>query len=300
MNRKHYFPVALLLVAAMLAIITRVAQTGYIDSQTISVQLTARDIPAHGLLVLSPPNPEFDTLITTRFGKGNPIVDALKPFSVLIKNVGDQAVVAYSLRWELLRDDGRVLTQTRDYITAWRLMGVEGSDKDGITIQPGSFVLMTPSNLDFAQGAEAIRAGNPELLMQASEIRTQLRIYSNISVTIDGAFFEDGRYVGPDNSGLFSRVATQLSAKRDLCLEVTQELKRGEQADHVFKQVEELASGPRVELAPSSTKEDVYKKFKKDAAEELLRFRSASGDAKAKEFATQLLSNKWPELRKVQ
>jgi hypothetical protein len=202
--------------------------------------------------------------------------------------------VAYSLKWELTREDGKVSTQSRNYIAAWKLMGMKGSD-DATIIKPNSFVVMTPSNFDVADYSGA---SDPTLLASLSTVRTELAHYTAIGITIDGAFFEDGSYAGPDSNEFFSRVETLLNAKRDTCLEILQLSAQGLPAEEIYKHLEGVAKEPNVDSSDSSTKANLYRKYKKNAATEILKMRSTSGDARAVEFATRLLGNKWPDLRK--
>lgn len=298
-SKKHYIPVLLLFVAGAMAFINSFAVRSD-SAQEVNIQFAAKGLPEQGLLAVLPSNPEHESLVATRFNRGNPILEAIRPFSVVIKNLTGQSVVAYSLRWELLRDDGRVLTQTRDYITLWKLMGVPGSDQDGNTIKANSFVLVAPSNIDINQITDPNAASDPDLLVSLSNERTELTKYTNITITIEGAFFEDGTYVGPDDTGFFAKVDAVLNAKRDLYSEAAQIRTRGANPDRVFKKFQDLADGPSVTFPSSPTKVEVYEKYKKDTATELLRLRSSSGDTQVADFATQMLKHDWPKLRKAQ
>jgi hypothetical protein len=292
---KSYISIALLVMAAGIATMAKLAKGFPANLQDVNIQFRAKDIAEHGLVVITPSDPEFAPLLASRFNGANPAVEALRPFAVLIKNVSTQPVVAYSLEWELTREDGKVFTQSRSYIAAWKLMGMKGSD-DATLIKPNSFVVMTPSNFDVA---DYNGASEPTLLASLSTVRTELAHYTAIGITVDGAFFEDGSYVGPDSNNFFSRVEALLNAKRDTCLEILQSSAQGLSTEQIYKHLEDVAKEPNVDSSDAPTKANLYRKYKKDVASEILRTRSTSGDARAVEFATRLLGNKWPELRKL-
>jgi hypothetical protein len=295
---KTILLIAVLVIASVMAITTNFTKTSYSGSQNISLQFNVKDIPEYGLNIITPASPKFDNLTASRFGKNNPVINALQPFSALIKNTGKQTVVAYSLKWELTRNDGKVFTQIRNYITFWELIGMKGKDDNGDTIRPNSFAFVTPTNLNIPQSAEATSTIDPAVLASINDITRELSEYTSITVTLDGVFFDDATYIGADTTGFFAKVEALRNAKRDLYLETVQAINRGDSVQQALKHIEDIANEPSVILSSSPTQADLYKKYKKDAAIELIRMRTASGETQPIEYATQLLNNKWPELRK--
>lgn len=81
------------------------------------------------------------------------VIEPLLPFTVLLRNSCDRTVIAYSLKWELIRNDGQTLTQTRSYTTLWKLIGEEGADGDGNIIRPNSSAFAAPVNFDLNEKA---------------------------------------------------------------------------------------------------------------------------------------------------
>lgn len=296
---KDLFLIAILLIAVGAIVTTGVVRDGHGRSQVINLQFNVKDIPESGLTITTPANQDFDSAVKARFGTKSAAIEPLLPFSILIKNSGTRSVIAYTLKWELMRGDGQTLTQTRSYTTLWKLMGVEGADTDGNIIRPNSFAFATPTNIELSQVAE--RAANGDLQVQAyiNNVREELAGYTGMTITLDGVFFDDGTFVGPDTTGYFLKVKGLRDARRDLYGELKLSLVQGKSPDQALQRVEEVANEPDVRLTSTSTPDDYYKKYKKEAASELLRIRRASGDEKAVEHVSKLLNNKWLDLRKL-
>lgn len=131
-----------------------------------------------------------------------------------------------------------------------------------------------------------------------SELATN---YTDITVSIDGAFFDDGTFAGPDTSGFFAHVKAQIDAKRDLLNEVAIGLSNLHRSkEEVFSHVEKTAAQPDVRLDSNSTPTDFYNFYKRFYAREILEDRNAFGDDKALAVTLQPLKKAWPKLRKDQ
>jgi hypothetical protein len=295
---KDLFLIVILLIAVGAVVTTGIVRGGHSSSQGIKLQFKVKDLPESGLTIITPTSQDFDDAVKARFRTNSAAVEPLLPFSILIKNSGSRSVIAYTLKWELTRADGRTVTQARSYTTLWKLMGAEGSDEDGNIIRPNSFAFATPTNVELSQLAESAAKGDPQVQSYIDNLREELAAYTGMTVTLDGAFFDDGAFVGPDSTGYFLRVKEARDARRDLYLELKQSLKQGELPRQALQRVEEAASEPDVRLTPTSTPDDYYKKYKKEAASELLSIRRGSGDDKAVEHVVKLLNNKWLDLRK--
>jgi hypothetical protein len=295
---KGLFLFVVLLVVGGAVVTTGIVGGGRSSSQGVNLQFNVKDLPETGLTIVTPASRDFDGAVKAQFGTNSAAVEPLLPFSILIKNSGSRSVIAYTLKWELMRGDGQTITQTRSYTTLWKLMGVEGDDRDGNIIRPNSFTFATPANIELSQVAKGAANGDPQLQAYVDNLKQELAAYTGVTVTLDGVFFDDGAFVGPDSTGYFLKVKELRDARRDLYLEVKQSLKQGKLPSQALQRVEEVTGEPDVRLTPTSTPDDYYKKYKKEAASELLSIRRASGDDKAVEHAVKLLKNKWLDLRK--
>jgi len=124
----------------------------------------------------------------------------------------------------------------------------------------------------------------------------ELREYVEIRVSVDGAFFDDGTFVGPDTTHFFSKVQASVDAKRDLLEEMSFAREHGLSLSRVFKNVQEVASSP--DVSSFSTQADHYNYHKKIYAQEVLRIRQTVGDERALAQAVRSLRRPWPKLHK--
>jgi hypothetical protein len=78
--------------------------------QAMSIPINVRDFSEHGLAIISPSDPAFNNKVSSLFrGEQNALIESLKPFSVLLNNTSDKSIVAYQLKWEMVKADGTIL-----------------------------------------------------------------------------------------------------------------------------------------------------------------------------------------------
>jgi len=122
---------------------------------------------------------------------------------------------------------------------------------------------------------------------------------SKISVSIDGAVFEDGAVVGPDETGFFSSVQTEMTAKDDLYREFLDMLNAGKPDADVEARLAEL-TGNKLGLSLRSPPEEQYKGFKSMYAPVISRVWHDLGRQGALDFLNARLSHPWATLYKRQ
>jgi hypothetical protein len=122
-----------------------------------------------------------------------------------------------------------------------------------------------------------------------------LRNCTTIGISIDGVVFEDGTFVGPDTTGLFSDVDAMFKARRDLLDEVA--LRFGRSVDEVLNYIEEIASSPLPDR--KLDREGLYDLYKKLEAEAVLRMRSATDDERVMEWLQHEHGQSWPRLKRL-
>jgi hypothetical protein len=276
--------------------------------QAVNVKFNIKDVPEHGLLIISPSDPSFDNMMAVylRSKPGVPLND-LKPFSIFIKNTSNRTVVGYTLKWECIKADGTVIPQIAEYATTWALTDVGESDFEAAMAEART-VIRPNAILFFSQAAPpelldgqdlAPTQPDPEQTELLRSLNSELKNYTSITVSLDGALFDDGTFVGPDSAGFFAEIKAQVDAKYDLLREIESGIQQGKSADEIFRHAEEALAGPDIELNPDSTTADHYNYNKKLYGQEILGIRTALGDKKAIERVRILLSRPWPELRKL-
>lgn len=289
--------------------------------QVVSVQVNVQDLPRHGLSIISSLDPSFDRGVSAILkGKSDTLVGALKPFSVLVKNTGTKAVVAYQLKWEMVKPDGSVSVRYTGGSNPRALMdgGAPGfeelSTTSGFAIAPSStrFASLI-ARLDDSEGGIAAFAGSSDKTGTASleqavrdknlepmraTMAAELLGHKSVTVSIDGAFFEDGTFVGPDTGHFFDQVKAGIDAKRDLLEEIAFAVNHNRSTDQIFGDVKEWVGNSPEAQYPKITSTDYYNYYKRVYAEEVLHMKKAVGGDEAIAMALQPLRKAWPKLEK--
>ena len=284
------------------------------SARAMSVKVHKKDLPEHGLVIIGPADPSFDALLTARLkGKPNEVIDRLKPFSFFVENRSNRTVVAYSLQWCFTKTDGTNECHADSLTNPRALMDGDNLPDEMIEqsgrIKPHSTRFFSPISPD-GSGSLSVPANPEEVeqlkrgvspdrgkLLQRYEL--ELSKYSDITFTIDGAFFDDGTFVGPDVTGFFGETKAMISARYDVLNEIMRGVSNpGKNKEDVFKEVETMANEPEITLNSKSTFDDRYKYYKKRYAAEILRSRRGVGDEKALKLALRPMNKPWHVLRK--
>jgi len=278
-----------------------------------------KDLPEHGISLIGPSEPSFESLANALPQGRAGVSDTSKPFSVFVKNTGDKAVIAYTLKWEFAKADGKIINKSVNYATAGALTG-QKSARGRYIIAPHSthfvsLVFDSPTgSVDVSSGTEShvnsvsldseatnyLRDTARERVHAAKldRLNKELAQSTGLTVSVDGVFFADGTFVGPNTTGFFEKVKALQRAKHDLLLEIQNGARRGKAESELFNEVEALTKGPKLRLGPRSTVDDYYNYHKRRYAAELLRMRNATGAESAIERTLQSLEQGWPELRR--
>jgi hypothetical protein len=270
------------------------------------MRFEARDFPEHGVSLIVPSDPSFGHLLTKL--ESTSIQD---PYSVLLKNTGTRAVVGYSLKWQCFDDRGetsdRNLSNDRNLnncITWVFLHGEESDRKEAVNlsedlIKPHSIWLINSDgaarSIGGTGGGNAVAFSTTQL--ESSEVKTIPGCVS-IRVTVDGIFFDDGTFIGPDTNGLFNRVKNEMDARHELLQGIHNDLKSGKKADEIFKELEKIRDGEAIRLGALPTA-DQRAFFRNLFAKDVLGRKEYFGVDKTIEDIQLQLSKPWVTLRKL-
>lgn len=225
-----------------------------------------------------------------------------------------------------MKEDGTVIYKDSSFSAAWTLMNSGPDHEQAIAqaptiIRPNSiwFISLNSDPLplygpvtksDFSgQGRGVINSAemeqNQQLLQNPGKLAdlrqanaSELARYINITIRLDGALFDDGSFVGQDTSGFFDAIKAEIESKQDFLREIQNGLQQGKSAAEISKQIESLTSTPAISLGSNSTYLDYYNYYRKELAEEYLRYKEASGDDNASKHALKQLNKPWTKLRK--
>jgi hypothetical protein len=296
------------IIAALILVLLFNLGVHYKRGSAMHVNLNVKDLPEHGLALIPSSDPLFSELTTSSRQAPDASMDALRPFSVLLKNVGNKTVVAYQLKWELTQPDGRTLTHSQGFTDLEKLKTINDirlsrltdktveSGSDNI-IYPGSILFCSPAGItdisrsaagsngnliifsrppktETGKGNRQVSQEHPETKL--SRLAAQLSEASSITVTLDGALFDDGTFVGPDSTNFFSWITSRLNAKLDLLQEV-QGLQRDKSANEAVAHLKMIADKPKTSINGKSTPDAIYNYYKKRYAQQMVMAQSTAG-----------------------
>lgn len=258
------------------------------------VSLKIKDIREHGLVIVGPSDHDFESLKGTLSKEGVRLDLSIQPY-VFIKNLGNKRMIAYSLKWELLKDDGRVVTKTRSYSREDILMGKEAPEdpSDRIILRPNAARLFSLAGYGDGQEisltpvSKTGAKSDTEILQKVEQtglltgVGKELSHTVGVTVTLDGAFFEDGTFVGPNTSGFFERTSMQIDAKNHMIQEVLRRLNQGDTPADVMKYLSAKADTLGEANPPAGHRakpEEIYKYEEKRFLDDALGIRAFAGD----------------------
>src|SRR5882672_678051 len=259
----------------------------------MEVRLNKRDLPRHGIHIITSADPLFEVTAANYFkDKSNKSFESLKPFSVFIKNSGNKSVVAYALMWQIVKPDGRILTNTNSYSEPGVLMGdlipADPRFKHTQTLEPDAVKCLSWSGPINAETQDRLGGGGVSQSKQGqtfqetdsdmtrSELSTELSEATDMTVSIDGVFFDDGTFIGPNVTGFFERIQAIVNAKVDLLHDVALASERGE-VDRALESISEKSLAEDVTITTTSTPDDYYKYYGKLFAIEISGMKAAYG-----------------------
>ncbi|MFN2492959.1 MAG: hypothetical protein ABR501_08755 [Pyrinomonadaceae bacterium] len=258
-------------------------------------RLNTKDLPRHSLRLIGPTHPEFQQIRDSLHRpKGQLFAERFQQPYVFLKNTGTKRVVAYSLKWELLRDDGRVITKVNSYSRLNVLKGKEASDtENAVILKPKGSRVFSPYPYGDGQpvGSDSAASQGPtddQLLQQldqssvVTQARDELSRITSITVSIDGAFFDDGTFVGPNDTKYFEQVRGQLDAKHDLLQAIIKRLREGMKPNEIMTYLEQSSVSlhapeepPLLDPKPAH----IYNYYRKMYQDQILEMRKgANGD----------------------
>jgi hypothetical protein len=257
------------------------------NDQVNHFKVEAHGIEEHGLAFITPLSQEYEQELKSKFGQDSNILKTYlgeaRKVSCFIKNISKKAVVGYKVKWVMQREGGKTFTHTDDMVLTGLFMGGEQLDSNGENVEA---ILPGRSRLVSYVPPEAPSARS----MQKEKI-------INVTISLEGAFFEDGSFVGKDGR-FFEQVEAEIRAKHDLLMDFKSHLS-GNEIDSFLKRIEARISDIHVQINESTTTEEFYAFMWKIYAQEILRVMKIMGKEKAVEVTLTPLQTPWIPLNKV-
>ena len=278
-------------------------------AEAVNFKINKKDFPERGLTIITAADPSFDSLMAAyldRHPDARTLVGRLKPFSFFVRNNTPQAVVACRVKWECVKADGAVIDKVTGLTSLWALTNTLGDKTEAsiahadMVIRPGTarfFSLAAPSESLDERHVSDIRVEEKDEMLR--DLRSEFMAYTDVTVSIDGAFFYDGGFVGLDTTGLFDEVKAQVDARHKLLTEARRAALKAGRIQGAYEFIEVAANAPQITIRGRSTPEQHYLRERKLMAQELLYIRKNKGDDKLLDEVNLHLSRKWPTLRKL-
>jgi hypothetical protein len=282
-----------------------------------------------GLLLVGPSDPRFNGMANAVLqGRSDPSYEILKPYSVILQNNSTKTLVAYAISWDCVEPDGTVTGLDKSVMQVSALLDgdrpqtdpeekgqiqqaefavgkrtdSENLFADNGAIEPGDFKIVTvESGLESLIGTKRPALREAFDGQRAFDLQLKIHGYDEdkaISVTLDGAFFEDGSFIGPDQSKFFDEFRAEVSARQNVMAYIVNNASEG--LDQVAAELQLMVSVDKfgfihpLGLGASS---DLSKFRKSRYAAAFLNIRKKRGDEAALGWAKrQLFRNPPPFL----
>jgi hypothetical protein len=310
----------------VLILITLITSVNFISPRgrknSMHVTVTSKGVPEQGLFLVGPSDVSFAKHLSAALAdESSKIPDTAKLLSVFVENSTSHTVVAYHLKWELIDADGRSTSHQRSYKEPLSLMENWNQDQhfEGESIAPGSsrLISLIPFITDTRGPGGSIGGGilertekrDVEVMKRALQERNTQELankFSNsldrvvkITVSLDGAFFDNGTFVGPDETQFFSKFEAQITARYDLHNRIQKMLLSNKPSQKILQYVSEIADAPREHLGSDSPPIKFNDFYRRLYAQEISRIWNSSGQESVSRFVGASISRQWASLKKL-
>ncbi len=137
---------------------------------------------------------------------------------------------------------------------------------------------------------------------QVEVLNSELSQYTRITVSLDGAFFDDGSFIGPNTTDFFSHVKAQLDARQDIVREIELGLKSGKLVDEILGPYEALVREQAKHPGRDASPAEHYNFYKQTFVTEPLAVKALfSGETERRQALIRyvLQRSAWVTLRKL-
>ncbi len=268
-------------------------------AEVSTMKFNIRDLSEQGISLIAPSDPVLAK---------NRKTATVNPYSILLKNSSGRSVVGYSIKWECF--DGKIESAHRDMshdVRTSHILGIvltygeESVRRELINrlqgvIRPHStwFISEDTPARPLSAALEDVDTELDEAAL--AEVRAACPI---MTVTLDGIFFDDGTFIGPDTTEFFDKIKTQLDARYELLQEVQNEVKAGKHPSEVFRGLEQIRDREGQPQGGEMTTKERRSYFRNKYAQDVLGKKEMWGPDKALEDVQQMLSRPWAKLRKL-
>jgi hypothetical protein len=267
-------------------------------TKTEAVKFNVKGLPEHSVSLIA----SSDPILT---GGRTVSVD---PYTVVLRNTSSKAVVGYSIKWECF--DGKMESPTRDMSHdrkfsnsfGFAFMYGDESERRAVlnnadeVINPNTTWLISP---DFPARKMNGRVEELSARRDQAALTEVQAACPTMTVTLDGVFFDDGTFVGPDTNDFFAKVKTQMDVRYEVLRGVQSDLKSGKDPTEVFRGLEQIRDRERQVSGGEMTMNDLRSFYRHMFAQDVLGMKEMEGADGAIAKVQRQLSRPWVTLRKL-
>jgi hypothetical protein len=269
------------------------------EIRTNMAAIQTKDFPEQGVHLIGPSSPSFAKLaqlVTSDELSGT----AVPP--VFLQNTSKHSIVGYRITWACIDRAG--ITDVRSKSNIISYVFLHGDESERIQAMAGDRGVMEPNSNWFISLDGPTRrvedTGAGQAWMPGSYTTPKIsEKYPKITISVDGVFFDDGTFVGPDTTGFFNEAEYEIDARYEILNQVESDLKSGVRVEDVFKKLEQIAGQSVPELAESPSRAEYLNFFRGMFAKNILGMKHLYGTERAIEDVHQQLSKPWVKLRKL-
>ncbi|WP_321478297.1 hypothetical protein [uncultured Paludibaculum sp.] len=299
------------------------------------MELVLEDLPQHGLWLIGPSSPQYDQYLSEILHRreegvgrgrvaraGRPIDESQRAGSAILVNGSGKDIAAVALMWRYERDgpfsSSRVVSQGMHGCPSLLLpFGLVEQDRESLyywlTIMAGSKRYVGPGplvgdNRDVHPAVPGGMMGEVAVGDHRGKHPPDWRELRSITLSLDGVFFADAEFVGPDRSGNWVRVTREAEVHRTTGRLVHEGLQSGDRPEDIFARVSapdkddlepgappEQIYGPRITMAEQSPRSYT----RRDEARMLSMYRQHFGDEKTIERLASWHGAVLPDFRRL-
>jgi len=253
-----------------LLLLSPYARTG---SAAEALSITVKDLPQYGLRLVPATDSTFGARASDAPADQTISEESLKRVSVWLVNSSDSPVVGYALRWRWIDSTGK----HGQYAALFEDFA-EGSRH--AIVRAGERAFLTPF---FAGAGFGGSAGVQNRLLQDLVLMPG----QPLDISLDGAIFQDGKFVGPDDTASYEKALAKLAG-----VSVSREMLRR----HVAGEPDESIVGWLRTLAKVKT---TPRTGQSRTTQQLLGLYQVGGGEAACEFANQMVGEDPESLRRT-
>jgi hypothetical protein len=199
---------------------------------TPSIEIAGFEI--EDITLMSPADPEFDSVARSLFQGNTDELLKLKPFLVILSNRSSRTVVAYALRWEV-KGKGGAQASLPQHKYPDAVAGVAPARGNEVRSGEKKIVAM---DIEIDCGRWSGRPTEEFYLSQFIDWFAEHAGATDLRIGLDAVIFEDGQLLGPDESHLGDHFAAYVNAKQELYRGLVAGLDAGQTMDEAFRPIE--------------------------------------------------------------